>query len=191
MPSPSSRRSRPRCGSRAEAACLPCAVPPGRRPLIAFPLAVSGNDLPVISLICLGLALAGQADPRSPADQAGPVLSTERRARAGRMTLTDPVWAGVVLGAAGTLKATAWPALIVVGVLLAVRDGRVAAARCAAAAAAVLAVVVGPFLLVQPADLAVNTIAFPLGVTAAHSPAASPLPGRLIAATGHTRAAWP
>ena len=34
-------------------------------PLIAFPLAVSGNDLPVIGLICLGLALAGQADPRS------------------------------------------------------------------------------------------------------------------------------
>jgi len=49
----------------------------------------------------------------------------------------------------------------------------------------VLAVVIGPFLLIQPADLAVNTIAFPLGLTAAHSPAASPLPGHLIAATGH------
>ncbi len=156
-------------------------------PLIAFPLAVSGNDLPVIGLICLGLALAGQgqADPRSPAGQAGPALSTGHRARAGRMTPTDPVWAGVVLGAACTLKATAWPALLVVGVLLAARDGRAAAARCAAAAAAALAVMVGPFLLIQPADLAVNTIAFPLGLTAAHSPAASPLPGHLIAATGH------
>jgi Glycosyltransferase family 87 len=154
-------------------------------PLIAFPLAVSGNDLPVIGLICLGLALAGQADPRSPAGQAGPALSTGHRARAGRITPTDPVWAGVALGAACTLKATAWPALLVVGVLLAARDGRAAAARCAAAAAAALAVAVGPFLLIQPADLAVNTIAFPLGLTAAHSPAASPLPGHLIAATGH------
>jgi hypothetical protein len=154
-------------------------------PPIAFPLAVSGNDLPVIGLFCLGLALAGQTDPRSPAGQAGPVLSTEHRVRAGRMTLTDPVWAGVVLGAACTLKATAWPALLVVAVLLAARDGRVAAARCAAAAASVLIVLVGPFLLIQPADLAVNTIAFPLGLTAAHSPAASPLPGHLIAATGH------
>jgi hypothetical protein len=130
-------------------------------PLVAFPLAVSGNDLPVIGLICLGLALAG------------------------RVTPAGPVWAGVVLGAACTLKATAWPALLVVGVLLAARDGRAAAARCAASAAAVLAVVAGPFLLIQPGALAVNTIAFPLGLTAAHSPAASPLPGHLIAATGH------
>ena len=30
-------------------------------PLIAFPLAVSGNDLPVIGLICLALAVAGRA----------------------------------------------------------------------------------------------------------------------------------
>ena len=157
-------------------------------PLIAFPLAVSGNDLPVIGLICLGLALAGQghqADPRSPAGQAGHALSTGHRAWAGRMTPTGPVWAGVVLGAACTLKATAWPALLVVGVLLAARDGRAAAARCAASAAAVLAVVAGPFLLIQPGALAVNTIAFPLGLAAAHSPAASPLPGHLIAATGH------
>jgi hypothetical protein len=129
-------------------------------PLIAFPLAVSGNDLPVIGLICLGLALAARSGARCPA------------------------WTGVVLGAACALKATAWPALLIVGVLLAVRDGRGAAARFAAAAAAVLAVVIGPFLLVQPADLAVNTIAFPLGLTRAKSPAASPLPGHLLAATG-------
>ncbi|MGH3251318.1 MAG: hypothetical protein ACRDOI_34635 [Trebonia sp.] len=129
-------------------------------PLIAFPLAVSGNDLPVIGLICLGLALAARRGPRCPA------------------------WAGVVLGAACTLKATAWPALLIVGVLIGVRDHRRAAARFAGAAAAVLAVLVGPFLLLQPADLATNTIAFPLGLTRAHSPAASPLPGHLVAATG-------
>ena len=154
-------------------------------PLIAFPLAVSGNDIPVIGLICLGLALAGQADPGSPAGHTNHALSTGHRAWAGRMTPTGPVWAGVVLGAACTLKATAWPALLVVGVLLAARDGRAAAARCAASAAAVLTAAVGPFLLIQPGALAVNTIAFPLGLTAVHSPAASPLPGHLIAATGH------
>jgi hypothetical protein len=150
-------------------------------PLIAFPLAVSGNDLPVIALICLGLALAGRPDRRCPAGlaaQAGP------RVRAGRVTLTSPLWTGAVLGVACTMKATAWPALLIVGLLLRGRDGPAAAARCAAGAAVVLAVVVGPFLLVQPADLAVNTIAFPLGLTTARSPAASPLPGHLLAATG-------
>jgi hypothetical protein len=132
-------------------------------PLIAFPLAVSGNDLPVIGLICLGLALAARLD---------------------RVTMTGPVCAGAVLGAACAMKATAWPALLLVGLLLCVRGGRGAAARFTAAAAVVQAVVIGPFLLVQPADLAVNTIAFPLGLTAARSPAASPLPGHLLAATG-------
>jgi hypothetical protein len=132
-------------------------------PLIAFPLAVSGNDLPVIGLICLGLALAARPD---------------------RVTVTSPVWTGAVLGAACAMKATAWPALLIVGLLLRVRDGRGAAARFTAATAVVLVVVVGPFLLVQPADLVVNTIAFPLGLTAARSPAASPLPGHLLAATG-------
>jgi hypothetical protein len=132
-------------------------------PLIAFPLAVSGNDLPVLGLICLGLALAARPDiSRSPC----------------------PAWAGVVLGAAAALKATAWPALLIVGVLVLARDGRAAAARFAGAGAAVLAVVVGPVLLIQPGDLVANTIAFPLGLSRAHSPAASPLPGHLIAATG-------
>ena len=129
-------------------------------PLIAFPLAVSGNDLPVVGLICLGLALAARSDPA-------------------KVTA-----AGVVLGAAATLKATAWPALLVAMVLFAARDGGRAAARFTAAAGAVLAVVVGPFLVVQPRDLVENTIAFPLGLTRAHSPAASPLPGHLLAATG-------
>jgi hypothetical protein len=150
-------------------------------PLIAFPLAVSGNDLPVIGLICLGLALAARQDPQCPT---GPVVPAGPRVRLDRVTMTSPVCTGAVLGAACAMKATAWPALLLVGLLLRVRDGRRAAVRCTAAAAIVQAVVIGPFLLVQPADLAVNTIAFPLGLTAARSPAASPLPGHLLAATG-------
>ena len=140
-------------------------------PLIAFPLAVSGNDLPVIGLLCLGLALA--------AKPAG-----HRLLRPGVRRQSAPAWAGLALGAAAALKATAWPALLIVAVLFLARDGRAAAARFAAAAAAVLAVVVGPFLLLQPRDLIANTVDFPLGLTSAHSPAASPLPGHLIAATG-------
>jgi hypothetical protein len=132
-------------------------------PLIAFPLAVSGNDLAVLGLICLGLALTTRPELRRP---------------------PSPAWAGIALGGAAALKATAWPAVLIVGVLFLARDGRGAAARFAAAAGAVLAVVVGPILVIQPAALAANTIGFPLGLTRARSPAASPLPGHLIAAIG-------
>jgi glycosyl transferase family 87 len=132
-------------------------------PLIAFPLAVSGNDLAVLGLTCLGLALTTRPELRRP---------------------PPPAWAGIALGGAAALKATAWPALLIVAVLFLARDGRGAAARFAAAAGAVLAVVVGPILVIQPADLVVNTIGFPLGLTRARSPAASPLPGHLIAAIG-------
>jgi hypothetical protein len=129
-------------------------------PLVAFPLAVSGNDLPVIGLLCLGLALAGRNAP------------------------SQPLLAGIALGTAASLKATAWPALLIVAVLFAMRDGRTAAVRFTASAAAVLTLIVVPFLVIQPADLISNTVAFPLGLTHASSPAASPLPGHLLAATG-------
>jgi hypothetical protein len=137
-------------------------------PLIAFPLAVSGNDLAVLGLICLGLALTTRTLTARPDLRRPP----------------SPAWAGIALGGAAALKATAWPAVLIVGVLFLARDGRGAAARFAAAAGAVLAVVVGPILVIQPAALAANTIGFPLGLTRARSPAASPLPGHLIAATG-------
>jgi hypothetical protein len=94
------------------------------------------------------------------------------------------VLAGLAVGVAAALKATAWPALLIVAVLFLARDGRAAAARFGAAAIAVLAAVAGPILLIQPRDLVSNTIDFPLGLTSAHSPAASPLPGHLIAAMG-------
>jgi len=154
-------------------------------PLIAFPLAVSGNDLPVLGLTCLGLALTTRSDARrSPSTTPPDLRRSPSITRPIPFRLSSPAWAGIALGGAAALKATAWPALLIVGVLFLARDGRGATARFAAAAGAVLAVVVGPFLVVQPADLAVNTIGFPLGLTKARSPAASPLPGHLIAATG-------
>ena len=148
------------------------ATHPGRRtallvasPLIAFPLAVSGNDLPVVGLILLGLAFAGTPD---------------RAQAASRMTAA----AGLALGAAAALKATAWPALVIIGVLVATRDGARTAGRFAVAALAVLAVTAGPVLVTEPVALIQNTIMFPLGLTATVSTAASPLPGHLLAASG-------
>nr|WP_244181509.1 glycosyltransferase 87 family protein [Streptomyces curacoi] len=67
-------------------------------PAVALPLAVGGVDLPVIGLMCLGLALAG---------------------RGGSGTA-----AGLAMGAAAALKWTAWPLLPVGLVLLAVTAGR-------------------------------------------------------------------
>ena len=148
------------------------ATHPGRRtallvasPLIAFPLAVSGNDLPVIGLILLGLAFAGTPD---------------RVQAASRMTAA----AGLALGAAAALKAIAWPTLVIIGVLVATRDGARSAGRFAVAALAVLAVTTTPVLVTEPVALIQNTIMFPLGLTATVSTAASPLPGHLLAASG-------
>ncbi|MFC6878412.1 glycosyltransferase 87 family protein [Actinomadura yumaensis] len=124
-------------------------------PVVALPMAVGGDDLPVIGLVCLGLSLAG-------------------RGRDGA--------AGLVLGLAGTLKATAWPALAVCLVLVAVRRGR--ARRYAGAAGGVLALgVLVPFA-VDPSGFVENAVRFPLGLAGAASPADSPLPGRLLAELG-------
>src|SRR6185312_12348470 len=133
-------------------------------PVIAFPLVVSGNDVPVLGLVTLGLALAGT--------------------RSGRGTVA----AGAVLGLAAAMKATAWPALAVAAALLASQAGWPAArrtvARFAAAAAAVFAAVLLPWLVTVPGALLRNTVLFPLGLTGTPSPAASPLPGHLLAAAG-------
>ncbi|MGI5348138.1 hypothetical protein ACQEU8_08055 [Streptomyces sp. CA-250714] len=129
-------------------------------PLIALPMAVGGDDLPVLGLVCLGLALAGRRGDGA----AG--------------------WAGLVLGAACTLKATAWPALPVAAALLAVRAGRPAVLRLAGGAAPVLAAGLVLPALVDGAGLTANAIRYPLGLAEAASPAAAPLPGRLLATLG-------
>jgi len=129
-------------------------------PVIAFSLAVGGTDVPVLACLCLGFALLW------------------RRPR--------PMLAGLALGAAAAMKATAWPALTVAAVLLLARDGRRAAAGMTATALAVVAAVVGPVAVAGPWSLVQNTIAFPLGLTRVKSDAVSPLPGRLLAETGQT-----
>ncbi|MER7801128.1 glycosyltransferase 87 family protein [Streptomyces parvulus] len=123
-------------------------------PLVALPFAVGGVDLPVVGLMCLGVVLAG-------------------RGRPGR--------AGLALGAAAALKWTAWPALPVALVLVTAARGGRSALRYAATGSGTAAAVVLPFVLIDPAGFQRNVVAFPLGLTAAPSPAESPLPGHLLA----------
>jgi Glycosyltransferase family 87 len=130
-------------------------------PIIAFPLATGGDDLPVLALICLGLALLRASQTSRPAVRI--------------------ILAGLALGLAAAMKATAWPALAVALALVAARDGKRAAAWLAAATIAVPIAVDGPVLIAQPAAVVSNTILFPLGLTKIKSPAASFLPGHLIA----------
>ncbi|GAA0937869.1 glycosyltransferase 87 family protein [Actinocorallia libanotica] len=124
-------------------------------PLVALPLAVGGDDLPVIGLACLGLALA----------------------------VRRPGAAGLVLGAAATLKATAWPALAVCLVLVAARRRTDLPVFVGAAAGVVASGVLLP-ALVDPAGMWANAVRFPLGLADVASPAGSPLPGHLIAGLG-------
>ena len=85
------------------------------------------------------------------------------------------------------MKYTAWPALAVLIVMVAVRDGRRAAFRFTATAlgtAIGLTAALAPAGILHPAAIVANTVAYPLGLTAARSPAASPLPGHLLATLG-------
>jgi hypothetical protein len=131
-------------------------------PVMAFPLALGITDPPVMALTCLALAL----------------LTRSRGAG----------WqAAMVLGVVCAMKYTAWPALAVLVVMVGVRDGARAAVRFGAVTlgtAIALAAALAPAALSSPVALIQNTVAYPLGLTAARSPAQSPLPGHLLATLG-------
>jgi hypothetical protein len=130
-------------------------------PVIAFPLAVGITDPPVIALMFLTLALI--AKPSG---------------------LTR---AAAALGVAAAMKATAWPAVPVFTAMLAARDGARNAWRFLGITVLVgsaLAVLMAPAALADPYAFLQNTVLFPLGLTKHKTPAASPLPGHLLAETG-------
>src|SRR5258708_3883131 len=129
-------------------------------PVVEFELGVGGTDIPILALLCLGLALLW------------------RRPRF--------VLAGIALGLASAAKATAWPAVIVAAVLIGTRDGWRLTLAFLGSALAACAAVVAPVAIVWPSALVENTILFPLGLAGIKAAAASPLPGHLIADTGHT-----
>ena len=117
----------------------------------ALPMVTGGDDLPVIALMLLGLALA-----------------TRRR----------PVSSGLAMGLAGTLKFTAWPLLILLVLGEWDRRGRRAVWRYSLAAVAVVVPVLGIGVGLAPHAFILNAIRFPLGLTKVKSPAASPLIGQ-------------
>jgi uncharacterized membrane protein len=126
-------------------------------PVIALELAVGGTDVPMVAFLCLGFAFLWRP---------------------------NPVLAGLALGIGSAMKDTAWPAAAVAFALLAARNGKRPAGTFALTVGAVVAVCVGPFA-VHPRSLVENTILFPLGLAHVISQAVSPLPGHLIAQTGH------
>ena len=129
-------------------------------PVIAFPLALGITDPPVIALTCLALAWAGR----------------------GKL-----VRAGLVLAAACAMKSTAWAAVPVLAIMAWVRYAPRAAARfsvTAIGATGILAALAAPQALATPDAVKQNLIDFPLGLTKHKTPAASPLPGHLIAGLG-------
>jgi glycosyl transferase family 87 len=130
-------------------------------PVIAFPLAVGITDPPVIALMFLTLALIARP--------------------------SGLLRAAMALGVACAMKATAWPAVAVFAALLAARDGARAAWRFVGVTilvAGLLAAALAPAALVDPYAFLQNTVLFPLGLTQHQTPAASPLPGHLLAMTG-------
>jgi len=128
-------------------------------PVIAFELAVGGTDVPILALMCLGLALLW------------------RRPRY--------ILAGLAIGVAAAAKATAWPTVVVAAVLIGIRDGRGPMLRFLGVTIAACAALIGPVAILWPSALVANTIMFPLGLADIKSAAASPLPGHAIAQTGH------
>jgi len=157
-------------------------------PIVAFPLSVGGDDLPVLGLLCLGLAVAGTGGRELPGASRRGLPDASGRGLPGAirrgLSWQCPVAAGVVLGLAAAMKATAWPALVVALVLIGARQGRRATALLGLAAAGTAVIADSPLLVAAPGAVVANTIAFPLGLAKVASPAASVLPGHLIAATG-------
>jgi hypothetical protein len=156
----------------AGAACLAFRVPGTRprqalvatafamaSPVVSLQVATGGTDIPVLALLCAAIALAGRA----------------------------PGKAAVVTGIACALKATAWPAVPVIAVLLAAsrsaKDGWRFAGTAALTAATAMAAA-APAALTDPGTVAQNAVLFPLGLTRHRTPAASPLPGHLLAMAG-------
>ncbi|MCZ7440687.1 glycosyltransferase 87 family protein [Micromonospora sp. WMMC241] len=122
-------------------------------PVSALTLATGGDDLPVLALCLLALALAAAGRP-------------------GR--------AGLAVGAAGALKLFALPVAIV---LICWAATRRAGTRTALGALGLPVLALLPVLLVDSDALVENVLRFPLGHGLVTSPAQSPFPGHLIAET--------
>jgi Glycosyltransferase family 87 len=122
-------------------------------PICALTMATGGDDLPVLALCLLALALCA----------------------GGRYGA-----AGVAVGAAAALKLFAWPVAAVLLFRAATR-GRSTALRYAAGAAGLPVLALVPPALVDSRALVDNVVGFPLGRGVVTTPAQSPLIGYLVA----------
>ena len=124
-------------------------------PTAALPLATGGDDMPVVALMLLGL------------------MAVKRR---------RPLLAGLALGAASSLKFTAWPLTLLALWGVSDPERRRAMGRYALGVLLVAGPVVLPVALRNPSAFVDNVIRFPLGLAGVSSPAASALPGHILVA---------
>lgn len=124
-------------------------------PVCALTLATGGDDLPVLAMSLLALALVS-------------------RGRWGA--------AGIAIGVAAALKLFAWPVAAVL-LIHALATGRRAFTTLAAPALGIPVATLLPVVAISPAAVWENLVRFPLGMGLVKSPAASPLPGYLITET--------
>jgi len=122
-------------------------------PAAALPLATGGDDMPVVALMLLAL------------------VALQRR---------RPLLAGLAMGAASSLKFTAWPLAVFAAWVVFDRRPSKATLWYVAGVVAVTGVIVLPVALANPAAFIDNVVRFPLGLSGIASPAASPLPGHLL-----------
>ena len=126
-------------------------------PIVAIPLCVSGVDLPVIGLACLALACAAS----------------------GRRVAT-----GFVTALTCALKWTAWPLLPVVVAMVFMRRGLRQALWCTLLGIGWTSLSIMPFALHGGRAMLNQVAKFPLGLARVSTPAASPLPGHVLADLG-------
>lgn len=159
-------------------------------PVFALPMSLGVTDPPVIALLCLGLASAVPSIGNRAARGTGVAAvwaAGHAEPRIAPQLQGQPLLSGLSVGVACALKATAWPALPVILALVAVRSGSRAAAHFAASSLATflsLTALTAPRLLAHPRALWLNVVEYPLGLSSRPTPAASPLPGHLLASTG-------
>ncbi|MFB9725732.1 glycosyltransferase 87 family protein [Haloechinothrix salitolerans] len=126
-------------------------------PATALTFAAAGPDLAVLGLLLVAIALAARG---------------------------NPITSGLTLALVVSAKLTAAPAILVLLILLVVRYGARVTAAFAGALFITGAAVTVPFLATEPRAFVENVLRFPLGAAEVASPAASPLPGHLLASTG-------
>jgi hypothetical protein len=126
-------------------------------PLTALTWAVAGPDLAIVGLLVLACALAVR---------------------------DRPGFSAFILAMVVSAKLIVAPAVVVLAVFTLARQGKRALAVFVAMFLAASVVLNVPVLLVDPKAFIEHVIQFPSGLGAVTSPAASPLPGHLIAIVG-------